>query len=217
MSSGGSLGRFSVGPLDLTDKSDLAHAATVATRAFQFDPFFVHLCPAPLLRARGLAIFWRSELAAIGERGEAFAARLGDGRIVGVAIFVQPGKYPLPVRSQLRQSAGALWALWPRPRALVDGTKYLLAIDKAHPRQPLWYLNLLVTDPALQRSGIGTALQAPVMERADEEGLACYLETQNSENIAYYARFGYEVVNELQPVEAGPPLWTMLRPPRSPA
>ncbi|MGH9299818.1 MAG: hypothetical protein ACRDZT_07855, partial [Acidimicrobiales bacterium] len=148
-----------IAPLDLMEPANLNEAAAVAVRAFQYDPFFVFLSPRPLLRARGLGLFWRSFLGGVGARGESFGARLADGRLVGVAAWVRPGGYPLGVRSQLRQSAGAFWALWPEPRALRDGTKYLLAIEKVHPKEPLWYLALLVTDPSVQRTGIGTALQ----------------------------------------------------------
>ncbi len=78
----------------------------------------------------------------------------------------------------------------------------------------MWYLLLLVVDPSVQRGGIGTRLQAAGMEQADQDGLDCYLETQKPDNVPYYRRFGYEVVEELRPVPAGPPLWTMRRPPQ---
>ncbi|MHB1988961.1 MAG: GNAT family N-acetyltransferase [Acidimicrobiales bacterium] len=207
-------GAFEVNRLELSDPAQLEDAAVVATRAFQFDPFFVHLSPRPLLRARGLAIFWRSQLGALGEAAEAYGARRRDGRLAGVAIWIKPTMYPLSPRAQLRQSLGALRALWPRPRALLDGAKYLLSIDSVHPKVPVWYLNLLVADPSDQRSGIGTALQQPVLQHADAEGLPAYLETQNQDNLAYYRRFGYEVAHELHPVAKGPPLWTMWRDPR---
>lgn len=206
---------YEVTPIDLSDARERSEAATVATRAFQFDPFFVYLSDRPLLRARGLGLFCRSQMAAMAGHCEAFAARRDDGRLLGVAIWLPPGRYPLPVATQLHQSVGAAWALCPVPLALVRGTQYLLAIDKVHPKEPLWYLALLVADPAAQRSGIGTALQAEVLERADEEGAAAYLETQNPDNLPYYRRFGYEVVDELRPVRGGPPLWTLRREPRS--
>lgn len=203
---------FEIGRLDLSDKAQLNDAAAVAMRAFEFDPFFVFLSPRPLLRARGLGLFWRSEIAALGDSGEVYGARRADGRLVGVGAWVKPGGFPLPVANQLRQAAGALWALWPRPRSLVDGSKYLLAIEKVHMKDPHWYLNLLVVDPSAQRSGAGGALQAAVLERCDAEGFPAYLETQNPDNLSYYRRFGYEVVDELHPVPNGPPLWTMCRP-----
>jgi len=190
---------------------ELSEAGGVAARAFYDDPFFVFLSPRPLIRARGLGIFWRAVVASIIDTGEVLAARRHDGTLVGVAASIGPGRLPLSARAQLQQSAGALYALFPRPRALVDGTRYLVAIDKEHPREPLWYLALLVVDPLVQRSGIGTALQRQMLERADTEGVDCYLETQNERNIPYYGRFGYEVAQELHPVKNGPPLWTMRR------
>jgi GNAT superfamily N-acetyltransferase len=89
-----------------------------------------------------------------------------------------------------------------------------LALEKAHPKDPVWYLNLLVADPSAQRSGVGTKLQELVLERADEEGVPAYLETQNPDNLPYYRRFGYELVQELHPVKDGPPLWTLRREPK---
>ncbi len=192
-------------------RQELADAAAVAARAFHFDPFFIYLCGNPLLRARGLSLFCRSVLAGFGDAGALYGARQPDGRLVGVAGWLRPGRYPLPVPTQLRQAAGALWALFPRPRALIDGTKYLVATDKVHPREPIWYLSLLVVDPSVQRSGIGTLLQGDGLAAADADGLDCYLETQNRDNLAYYARFGYEQVEELRPVRGGPPLYTMRR------
>jgi GNAT superfamily N-acetyltransferase len=195
---------------------DFGDAAVVAARAFHNDPFFEFLAPRPLQRSRGLALFCRGYVSALGDAGYVLGARRPDGRLVGVAAWVRPGRYPLSVSSQLRQSAEAFWALAIRPRALLDGTKYLLAVEKAHPRERLWYLQLLVVDPSEQRRGIGGLLQRPGLQRADEDGLACYLETQNPDNLPYYRRFGYDVVEELRPVTNGPPLWTLRREPVDP-
>ncbi|MGH9171245.1 MAG: GNAT family N-acetyltransferase [Acidimicrobiales bacterium] len=196
--------------------TSLSDAGIVAARAFHNDPFFEHLSPRPLQRARGLAIFWRSQLAHLGGSAVVLGAQGPDGRLAGVAAWIKPGCYPLPVVQQLRQAGGALWALYPRPKALLDGSKYLLAIDKAHIEGPHWYLELLVVDPSVQRSGIGAMLQQGQMAKADEAGVPCYLETQNEDNLPYYRRHGYEVVNKLSPVRGGPPLWTMCRQPAEP-
>jgi GNAT superfamily N-acetyltransferase len=93
-----------------------------------------------------------------------------------------------------------------------DGLRYLQAIDRAHPKGPLWYLALLVVDPSVQRAGIGARLHQDVLDQADTTGVDCYLETQNDDNLVYYRRFRFDVVDELRPVPAGPPLWTMRRP-----
>jgi ribosomal protein S18 acetylase RimI-like enzyme len=190
---------------------DLDELAVVAARAFHYDPFFEYLEPREIRRTRALALFFRSTIAALGSTGEVTGARQPDGRLVGVAAWIPPGRYPVALPAQLREVAGAFRAMILRPGILRDGLKYLMAIETAHPKDLLWYLLLLVVDPSVQRSGIGTRLQEPGLERADRDGLDCYLETQKFENIAYYRRFGYEVVKELRPVPSGPSLWTMRR------
>jgi len=193
------------------DRRQLDDIAVVAARAFQFDPFFEFLMPQSTSRARGLALFTRAFVASQRANGPVFVARRDD-RIVGAAAWCEPSRYPLPIGRQLQQGVGALRALVPRPAALGHGLTYLRAIDRAHPKEPLWYLALLVVDPSVQRAGIGTRLQQRVLDVADETGTDCYLETQKPENLAYYRRFHYQVVDELHPVPDGPPLWTMRRP-----
>ncbi|HLJ07328.1 MAG TPA: GNAT family N-acetyltransferase [Acidimicrobiia bacterium] len=199
------------------DGATMAEAASVAAAAFHDDPFFIFLSPNERLRRRGLVIYTRGLLGSLGDRGLVLGVRGAGGRILGVAAFVKPGSYPLPAGAQVRQAGAAFWALLPRPPALVSGSRYLLAIDRAHPHGELWYLALLVVDPAAQRSGVGGALQQHVYRDADAEQVPSYLETQKEANLAYYRRFGYELVQELRPVRRGPPLWTMRREPRPPA
>ena len=184
----------------------------VAARAFHNDPFFEHLDPKGVRRARALALFWRSEIACLGDGARVLGARDPDGRVVGVSVWLPPRQYPLPAMAQVRQILGAGRAMALRPTAMVEGLRYLLAIDKAHPKEELWYLLLLAVDPSVQRGGIGARLQEEGLASADNEGLDCYLETQKTENLVYYRRFGYDVAEELRPVEGGPPLWTMRRP-----
>jgi hypothetical protein len=59
---------------------------------------------------------------------------------------------------------------------------------------PHWYLALLGVSPGYQRQGIGGALLTPVLQRADREGAACYLETFVADNVPFYERRGFQVV-----------------------
>ena len=201
--------------LDL-NKQTLDEVATVAAAAFADDPFFEFLMPSEGTRRRALRIFFRSSVSEARHVAVVHGARDASGRLVGVAAFVPPGGWPLPVMAQVRQLGSALSAMIPRPRALVDGARYLFAIESIHPKGELWYLMLLAVDPSAQRGGIGGALQSQVYPQADAEGLDSYLETQKEANLAYYRRFGYEMEKELRPVKGGPPLWTMRRSPRPP-
>lgn len=134
--------------------------------------------------------------------------------ITGVAAWLPTGRYPQSASTQLAQIPGTLRALFRRPRALLDGNTYLATIAKTHPKEPHWYLYVLVADPSNQRGGVGTILMERGLTNIDEEGVGGNLETQNEDNLAYYGRFGYELRETLRPVTDDPPLFTMWRRPR---
>ena len=90
----------------------------------------------------------------------------------------------------------------------------MTAIAKNHPKEPHWYLFLLVADPEVQRRGIGQMLLDEALSQIDREGVPTYLETQKIENIAYYRRFGFELKNTITPIDGGPSLYAMVRPAR---
>ena len=90
-------------------------------------------------------------------------------------------------------------------------------VEKLHPPEPHWYLAVLGTDRAHQGKGLGSAVMAPAMARADEEGIGCYLESSKESNIPFYARHGFEVTgtHDLDKGK-GPRIWLMWRDPRPP-
>ena len=206
-------GRFTSSPLTL-DRRTLDEVAVLGARSFYDDPFFMHLSVEPRLRARGLTLYMRSHLLALGTSAVATGARNAAGVLVGVCVWQTPGTHPLPVASQVREMGGALRALVPRPASLVTGLRYALAIEKARPRYEHWYLCLLATDPMAWRRGVGTSLLEPSLEAVDRDGLSAYLETQKEDNLAFYRRFGFDETDRLTPARGGPPLFTMTRPAR---
>jgi GNAT superfamily N-acetyltransferase len=89
----------------------------------------------------------------------------------------------------------------------------LYALFRAnHPSAPHYYLDTLSIDPDHQRRGYGSALLAPLLERADAERMPVYLETQRRDNVPFYARFGFEETGEMS-LPDSPPLWKMWREP----
>ena len=80
------------------------------------------------------------------------------------------------------------------------------------PPDASWYLGVLATDPDRQRQGLASAAIAPVLERADRDGLGAFLETGAPENLAFYARAGFEVTDEVV-LPDGPTLWGLQRSP----
>jgi ribosomal protein S18 acetylase RimI-like enzyme len=204
---------FTYSPLTL-DKRTLDEVAVLGARSFYDDPFFVHLSDESIQRARGLTLYMRSHMVALGDSAVATGARSEAGLLVGICVWQRPGTYPLPVGRQVREMGGSLRALIPRPTSLVKGLRYTLAMEKARPKDEHWYLSLLAVDPMAWRRGIGSTLLEPSLASIDEDGLPCYLETQKEANLAYYRRFGFEETERLTPRGGGPPLFTMTRPVR---
>lgn len=73
---------------------------------------------------------------------------------------------------------------------------------------------MLGTDPDHQGKGIGSALVSHVTDKADAEGMPCYLESSKESNVPFYVCHGFEVTEELSLPANGPKVWGMWREPR---
>jgi GNAT superfamily N-acetyltransferase len=191
----------------------LDQAVNVAVRAFDDDPFFSYLFPKPDQRHRSVGKLHRTVMLHLAKLAVTRAA-VRAGEVVGVAMWIPPGRWPYPPLLQLRQGIGAVRAFLPDVSSLGRGGRILRVVEQSHPKTPPhWYLQLLMVDPDAQRQGIGGRLQAPELATCDREGRFAWLETQKPENVPYYARFGFEVVQEHHPVPEGPSMWSMRREP----
>jgi ribosomal protein S18 acetylase RimI-like enzyme len=172
-----------------------AEAGALVARAFRNDPAFLYICPDdPELRYRQSA--WMNERWArvLGPLGACEISQGGEG----VAMWVPPSASPDPsLWTQIR--TGLIWApLHYRPRQAPRGLRLLADLTARHRAMecPHWELNILCVDPSAQRSGVGSALVRHGLERADRDGVPAYVITHNPANVAYYTRFGFEVVQQ---------------------
>ena len=131
--------------------------------------------------------------------------------VEAAALWAPPGQWKVPITSVVKYT----------PRFLkLYGTKFfsnlqvLTDLEKLHPTEPHYYLEFIGTDPVHQGKGYGTALIAPMVERADAEGVGMYLESSKESNVPFYARFGFEVTRTMHHRRSGPPQWLMWRDPR---
>jgi GNAT superfamily N-acetyltransferase len=183
-------------------------------RAFYDDPLFGHFLPDPIVQSKGLLTFMGASVVDATSFGEVWVAQTG-GKVACAAVWLPPGAYPRGLRRDLMTNLRGAPTFARAGRRLGGALRLLSALDKAHHelREPHFYLAILGTDPLHQRAGAGHAALAPVLERCDTEGLPAYLETQKEENIAYYARHAFDVVQKIE-INGVPPLWTLLRKPR---
>ncbi|KAH7037914.1 acyl-CoA N-acyltransferase [Microdochium trichocladiopsis] len=83
-----------------------------------------------------------------------------------------------------------------------------------------YFLNIMVVSPKAQGKGIGRAMMKYVTDRADLEGMPCYLESSRDvPNMEIYGRFGFRFAKELLCDDDGTAikLYTMVRDPDGPS
>jgi GNAT superfamily N-acetyltransferase len=190
-----------------------AAAVVTLARAFHDDPMFNFLVPNPLSRARATLTFIGSRVADAVPFDEIWVARRATA-IVGVAAWLPPAAYPRSTRREIANLARDLPSVPRLGRRTLAGMRIEAAVAHAHRAvtDPHWYLGLLGSDPAFQGRGIGTSLLTPVIRRCDTDRLPAYLETQKADNVPWYERLGFQVVEKLEPPGC-PPMWTMRREP----
>ena len=209
---------YAVTPLERADERG---AIAALARSFFDDAMFSWVAPDPIRRARMLEHLMRASLVDSRPFGEMWLARPAsdepgpDGPVAAVALWLPPSGYPRGTRRDLGYAARSVRAAPAVGRRLPHVVRLLNRLDAVHPHEPHWYLAVLGTDPSFQRTGAGTALLEPVLARVDAEGLPAYLETQKEANLAWYGRFGFDVVERVD-VGPCPPIWTMRRAERAP-
>lgn len=197
--------------------ADVPGAVASASRAFHDDPLFNFFEPNLVRQSKRLPGLMKATIVDTLPLGETYGAYV-DGKAKAVAAWMPPGTYPRPARREAMFYVRALPSMMLVGRRLPPALQLLTTIDKAHPKHEHWYLSLLAVDPELQGRGVGGALLAPLLERADREGLPVYLETQKESNVAWYGRFGFALVETLglPKVANAPTMWTLQREPKAP-
>ena len=196
----------------LTDEQIPAAAATLA-RAFHDDPLMVYAIPDAVERTRLLPEVYARMVRFGLLAGEVLAPATATD---GVALWLPPdakwtrenmqaaGMHEMPALigddayQRYREVVGREWQA--RERDMVGAC---------------WYLFILGVEPRRQRHGLGSALMRPVLDRADKASVACYLETENERNVAFYRKQGFDtIVNGEEAGNTGVRFWTFRRLPK---
>lgn len=135
--------------------------------------------------------------------GISYAARWGevytDDEYRGGAAWLTPGDTSMTMIRTLRTGT------WLLPfqigfRSFLRFSKLGRVIEKAHKLHvpgEHWYLMMIGTHPDHQGSGMGSALLQTGMSKAAEAGLPVYLETMTEENVDFYLKRDFKVVEEI--------------------
>ena len=194
--------------------SDHAEIVAVLARAFWDDPLFDFLMDGNLLAGyRLLPHVFRSAMTDFGSKTAALFAADVSGRPRSFAGWLRPGTFPRSRGERLVREARAARLLL-RVHHRRAAAALLREVDRRHPTEPHWYLALLGTDPGVQGRGLGTRVLTPVLQRCDTDGMPAYTETQKEENVAWYGRCGFEMIDDLR-LPGIPPIWRLWREPRA--
>jgi GNAT superfamily N-acetyltransferase len=202
-------------PLETTALAapDLDAAAGIQTRAFFDDPLFEFVFPDESVRRARMPWLMRVGIAVGLHVGHVHTTR---STMLGHAVWLPPGSTHL---SDDRLAAAGF--VDPEQHmdeaALARFGTFMEQTGAAHDcllPEPHWYLMILGVDPPYQGQGIGGALIAPTLARADEARFPCYLETAKERNLVFYRKHGFEVAEEQALAGTGPKVWMMIRQPR---
>jgi ribosomal protein S18 acetylase RimI-like enzyme len=178
----------------------------VLARAFQEDPIFRWIVPDGRARQRVLPEVFGAFAEVYVDHGETYVA---DGE-TGAALWVPPGVEPFTEEQGESFAQRMVELLGPQAER---GFELNQLLEEHHPQDPCWYLQFAGVIPEQQRRGLGSRLLSTVLDRADADGSAAYLEATSPDNRRLYERHGFDTVGELRPTQ-GPPLWSMWRDPR---
>jgi len=192
------------------DESKLDLAAAALGRAFQDDPLQSYVFPDPVARERLSPDHFRPVLRYGIRYGEVLTT---PGVPVGAAVWLPPGQTSVTderaAETGLDRLASTIGA-----DAANRFFSVLGFIDPFHHQDapdPHWYTMIIGVEPSAQGRGCGRSLLQPILDRAENAGQACYLETAQPDNIAFYRHLGFRVLREVKEPSSGLRLWTLRR------
>ena len=184
---------------------DVDALASVLARAFLDDPVMSWVFRRDRSRLGWNRRFFRWRLRSLLRQEEVYTT----ADRAGAALWALPEQWRYTT-SETLGLARFLPAIGARMPGILRG---LGLVESRHPETPHYYLAVLGTEPTRQGEGIGSALMRPVLDACDADEVPAYLESSKERNVAFYARHGFRVTEEVR-LPGGPPVWLMWRDPR---
>jgi GNAT superfamily N-acetyltransferase len=191
--------------------SDERAAAALLARAFADDPLSAWLFPHPGRRMRLLRSLFLHTIRDSLPFGAVDAARTGD-HLSGVGLSLPPGAFPPTAfrTARMLPTLGLAAVLAPNRLRCV---KRVLAEDaRAHIAEAHWYAQAIAVDDSQRGRGVGSALLAAMLDRADRDSVATFLVTSNPRNRDWYSRHGFVTLTNVRVMSDAPTYWPMARP-----
>lgn len=193
--------------------SQVEHGASLLANVFQKDPMMRFLVADSTRMLDRPLPFYRANIRMGFLYGEVHMLPSLDG----IAIWVKPGKTDFTFGQFLR--SGLLTATFSMGltslKRLMGSATFFEEMKKRAISRPHWLLLFLGVDPEQQGRGLGGKLIQPMLDRADGEGVPCFLDSTNQRNLTFYQRHGFRIAAQGKVPNGGPETWAMVRDPGS--
>jgi len=191
-------------------ESQIEDAGRALALAFQSDPLQTYVLPDSRERTERSPAHFAALLRYGHLFGEVFTTH---GAPVGAAVCLPPDGWEVTPERAARAGLDQLPALM--GAEAVKRFDHVLAFLEPFHRRDVppkhWYVMVVGVIPARHGQGLGRALLRPVLDRADAEGLPCYLETAQPGNVPFYQKLGFGVIADMVEPRSGLRLWTFRR------
>jgi ribosomal protein S18 acetylase RimI-like enzyme len=169
--------------IPLTSDS-LPAAARVLATAFEHDPLYSFMVPAPASRIAGLEEYFAVKLQHELDDGSTLSYMSPSGGTVLVAQTVDPDAEHGPALSADSREALGHWVSAEHVDEIADVFDGI-----PHPHHPHIYLDVIASAPGVRGQGEGTALATAWFDVVGDR--AVHLQSSNPRNLGFYERLGF--------------------------
>lgn len=192
---------------------DLPAAVSCLKEAFADDPLWAEVFKHDPNKDEALNGFFACPLLYGLKYGKVYAT---SANIEAVAVWV-PGKLAeMSFFRMIRCGAMAYGAKMGKEtiRRLSITNKQISPDRTRHMKNtPFVYLTIIGVSPDAQGKGLGSQLLNEIKDECDAQGLHIYLETETEQNVRFYEKHGFEVLQKTVFKELELPIWEMVRRP----
>ncbi len=192
------------------DQVNIDDAAEVLSRSFFLDPMFQFFFPDESTRQRLAYYTFRFIISHACRKGVVLET---SPTLEGVAVWLPSLKLNRNMIDQLRFGAMRMYLKQGRSiiNRQINASNHMKSLHRKLLAIPHLYLSTIGIDVAHRGKGFASRLILPMLEKADREGLSCYLDTHNECNIPLYQRFGFCVARESVLPGSSVRHWAMIR------
>jgi GNAT superfamily N-acetyltransferase len=176
-------------------QSDLLKASSILSKAFRNYPLFTHVLPDAASRADQLTHLCRFLLRLGMAKGMVVAP---SAALEGVSIWFPSDGFPNSAMDAVKAGLLSLFL-----HVDLKAVRRFIEIGRIKGRTrlgiisgPYWLCDMIGVDPLQQGRGAGRHMIEAQLNRLEQLSLPCYLETSEIRNVAYYEKYGFDLIHQ---------------------